>query len=391
MEDEEVENFEARRDNGELFSNRCYSASGAGTWDPYVTCNGVSYPKDDSTNASPWTIITGPYNGALVQPTTTGTVANISNYAGLAGMDIDGLASAAYGANHTEISAAIAEQATQSMVSLLEAPKTLRMLRDAVRFLRKPLAEAQRDLGLTRRQLREPGGRAAAFDRANNAWLAGRYGWRPFVYDVIQHVEALGSSSRKRESVRKRFTEGTGTYSSSSAIGGFHYPGLGLSYSYESTWSADWTVSGGQTADFYSGLTEGTLGSLFKYGALNPLTTAWELVPYSFVWDWFVNLGDMLGAMEAFAFAEERIGWTTVKCTLHYTRENYQIAVASHLKWGYYYIFTEVVPPSHWNEEAVIKYRLPVESFLPMIGLRNRLNATKVVDLFSLLYAALRR
>lgn len=40
-----------------------------------------------------------------------------------------------------------------------------------------------------------------------------------------------------------------------------------------------------------------TNGSLARAAAIgmNPLTTAWELIPYSFVIDWFLNIGDYIG------------------------------------------------------------------------------------------------
>jgi hypothetical protein len=38
-----------------------------------------------------------------------------------------------------------------------------------------------------------------------------------------------------------------------------------------------------------------------KIGALNPLTVAWELIPFSFVADWFVNIGDCIAEATAFA------------------------------------------------------------------------------------------
>jgi len=42
------------------------------------------------------------------------------------------------------------------------------------------------------------------------------------------------------------------------------------------------------------GLTE-----LSSLGMLNPMTVAWELVPFSFVWDWWNPVGDYLNLMDA--------------------------------------------------------------------------------------------
>lgn len=34
-----------------------------------------------------------------------------------------------------------------------------------------------------------------------------------------------------------------------------------------------------------------------QLGIVNPLSVAWELTPWSFLVDWFVNVGDCIGAM----------------------------------------------------------------------------------------------
>lgn len=46
-------------------------------------------------------------------------------------------------------------------------------------------------------------------------------------------------------------------------------------------------------------LTTGGLNSVANYTSLNPVSIAWELVPYSFVADWFVDIGGYLRNMES--------------------------------------------------------------------------------------------
>lgn len=38
-----------------------------------------------------------------------------------------------------------------------------------------------------------------------------------------------------------------------------------------------------------------------KMGFINPIKTAWAIVPFSFIVDWFVNIGDILGSLTDFA------------------------------------------------------------------------------------------
>ena len=50
---------------------------------------------------------------------------------------------------------------------------------------------------------------------------------------------------------------------------------------------------------------------LQQLGLLNPASIAWELVPYSFVLDWFSNIGQVLGQFTAFAGLDtSRVSWT---------------------------------------------------------------------------------
>lgn len=60
----------------------------------------------------------------------------------------------------------------------------------------------------------------------------------------------------------------------------------------------------------------------FDYGALqrlatviglNPFKTAWELLPLSFVVDWFLNVGDAITAFTGVDYASQRLGCTAVR------------------------------------------------------------------------------
>lgn len=123
-------------------------------------------------------------------------------------------------------------------------------------------------------------------DFAQSRWLEYRYGWQPVamsVYDGLdilhkenlERVRTIVATSKRNITGKAPFNEGTviGTLQGSHEWDGFercrlvvemYTPGAGI-------W--DWT-------------------------SLNPSVIAWELLPLSFVADWFVSVGDSLSYLE---------------------------------------------------------------------------------------------
>lgn len=62
-----------------------------------------------------------------------------------------------------------------------------------------------------------------------------------------------------------------------------------------------------------------TLMRLEQFGLANPTAVAWELVPFSFVADWFVGIGDYLAAQTALLGLEVLDGGTSQLSVRTYT------------------------------------------------------------------------
>lgn len=60
-----------------------------------------------------------------------------------------------------------------------------------------------------------------------------------------------------------------------------------------------------------------------KMGVVNPLSIAWEAVPYSFVADWFGNVGQCLSAMTDFVGLEVTGAYTTTSTEVNYQYDAY--------------------------------------------------------------------
>lgn len=112
------------------------------------------------------------------------------------------------------------------------------------------------------------------------AWLMDRYGVRPLMNDLYDSYQALTSAFGRP--IRKTFVltrreKGTDSYTS----GIF-------------THDISWEVSRRITA--YVSYNPNTVT---WYDLGNPLEIGWELVPYSFVIDWAVPVGDFLASLDA--------------------------------------------------------------------------------------------
>lgn len=62
--------------------------------------------------------------------------------------------------------------------------------------------------------------------------------------------------------------------------------------------------------------------------ATNPLATAWELVPLSFVVDWFLNIGDVITASTSIDFSNQRCSCTAVRTA--YEEELYYVQLGEY-------------------------------------------------------------
>lgn len=118
----------------------------------------------------------------------------------------------------------------------------------------------------------------------SSGWLAYTYGWRPLMNDIYEathfHYRLFNEMS-----TRGRNKE---------------------AYDVSSNTDFDWwrmatykTIEERVEYGLTVGITDSTTYNLARITSLNPLAVAWELMPLSFVVDWFWDLGTYLSNMEA--------------------------------------------------------------------------------------------
>lgn len=116
-----------------------------------------------------------------------------------------------------------------------------------------------------------------------------------------------------------------------------------------------------------------------QLGLLNPASTAWELVPLSFVADWFIPIGDWLSSMSSFAVSE----FITGSRTEIYERK-VKLLNSSYVTGGQTVHVTNMSAPSSSHEFKLVR-SLVTSAVPPWPPLDLSLSSTRMVSACALL------
>lgn len=393
MSDMLIPNFEKRRDAGELMCNPMVKEHiAAEAWTGNVK---VYYQeKYNVTGVTTSKTFTGTWAKHYWTP-NNGAWPYWSNLARTkAQNEIEYLAMPS-GSDHerdvamTAVSSEIASGIAQTLVTLAESKKTLSMICKAVRLLRTPVRTAMMGLGITYRRLKaDPWARVRVMEKASELWMEARYGWRPFIYDVIAHADAYmameGAGSRLRKSNMYKAWSGEdetvlATFKFSTSLK------MQVRLHVMKRFWARWKC--GQTADFHEALT----GPVRLFGLVDPVGTVWELIPFSWVVDKFVNIREMALSMQAYVLCTERIGYGTFECAAECDRTiSYPLgkgpitdAAGMYTSWVTSDNFESGTNSGH--EIVLTKNRIVLDNFTPVMGAQDALQWEEYIDLAALL------
>jgi hypothetical protein len=199
-------------------------------------------------------------------------------------------------------------------------------------------------------------------------WLEGRYGWRTLIYDMQDIEKAISNlddkKTRFKAAPHETYEEETNEESLVSS-----YYGMG-EVVLSTTKHLRVSVRGTVVADLIP-----------PNMSFNPVVTAWEVVPYSFVIDWILNIGRWIEALSFLAI------------TSNYTAcEGYEVRVnmthtstSQNPTAGHYFNWQGVA-----QCEYVLTKRVPTSvSTRPRFTLN--LDRWKIVDLIGLLVQLIQR
>lgn len=118
-------------------------------------------------------------------------------------------------------------------------------------------------------------------------WLELQYGWLPMLSSVYEACSAYAAINERRRSVVVAKKSISGRYNGAQSP---NYSGMG-------TWRYRKRIQYEMTEK---------LSVARSLGLLDPLSVAWELIPFSFVIDWFIPIGTWLDNLSVIPFLEGR-------------------------------------------------------------------------------------
>jgi hypothetical protein len=146
-------------------------------------------------------------------------------------------------------------------------------------------------------------GQSRVTDLVADTWLEYSYGWKPLLNDVFNIAQATASVIVERQRVVRYKTErGENRKVTTKVVDGTGSLSKTLFESRRST-----------AIGVMFRIPDGALHITDAFGLSNPLTVAWEIIPFSFVVDWFLPVGDALKGLTAFSGLEFHDGWITRK------------------------------------------------------------------------------
>lgn len=282
----------------------------------------------------------------------------------------------------TQAHASVKEPAAYMGVFLGEMKETLSMLRsplkgltDFIRDRRKwERYRGRKPKGSTRnQQARNRTTRESLSDgvkAASDCWLEARLGWRPFLLeaDAIMNELANGDFS-ERQTAR-----GQSSASESGQTSGWRNCYGVEVYCVESS-EVKCSV---RTGILYEARVTPQQRFGLTWEAIP--VSAWELIPFSFVVDWFVNVGDYIQAMTPKLGVKHLAGWTTVHTVCNSER------VSSNAR--FYTDWTvQRSPNGRDTAEYETRYRVPwvnPPELVMTLDLGRALRNNRVFDLLSL-------
>lgn len=185
----------------------------------------------------------------------------------------------------------VSDAKTNLAVTFAEMSKTSDLILDTARRIDRAYRAFRRgNFGVVAKELNITPG------RIHKNWLEYKYGWMPLLMDVKNSAEFLAQQNVGRS---PRFSCKSTESQSGTEVEVINVNTYGADppQYVPLTKTMKWTLS--IKTKIWCELENPHLSAVQQLGLTNPALVAWELIPFSFVFDWFISVGDFLQAATA--------------------------------------------------------------------------------------------
>ncbi len=211
-------------------------------------------------------------------------------------------------------------------------------------------------------------------EAAAGGWLSLQYGWKPLLSDIYGSVDAI---RRRNESAM---------YVTTHAGASRTTPERRYVSTVQNGLKNTQLVNGIKKTDVRYGVTyyksPSPARTMAQLGISNPLLLAWELVPYSFVVDWFLPVGSYLEGLDATNGLEFHSGYRTIFSSVESTEivtrsgeYNEQYTDSYFTTSSYKEVFVNRTPLTGFPSPMLPRFKNPVSRDHLLNGLALLVNA----------------
>lgn len=261
----------------------------------------------------------------------------------------------------------------QLLVSAAEFHKSVATIRRCLTAVWRNLKRVHR----TRRLLVKGSITAAS---AASVWLECRYGLRPIFYDVVAAIDAINAVC---DGPRKRFNASVSVDDIDDSIASVQYAGQYAAKANKHA-MAELTVRAGAIVEPRL-LNRVVVNDAFGLNLHDIPSSVWEVVPYSFIIDWFIQVGDFIAAWTPRADISILGSWVSIQqsTSVGLTAYEYQDKRSSSVTVNRYANSVNVAGSISSMETT--RYANPS---IPRFPARTiKVNASKYVDLLAIIYS----
>lgn len=357
--------FKSKRNQGEIVNNPMWKVVYQRAEKPTI----VSGKGDDRSCASFWKLGWIPSVGVVLN--TANPVATIN--------DLCASYSSESEIAQTKAWANIDLSEMQAWASMGEFPETVKMIADILKVVYRSFFAVRRgDVGNLRKELKAL---KNFHNHAADLWLMWRYGVRPLIGEIQALLKILSMKPLvgKRQTFRGKHT-----------FDGTQHPTETYSHKPWSAKGAGWDFKTKviETRSYRAGVMVQIESDINSAAAIlgldNPISGAYELIPCSFILDWFFNVGDTIAAMvgnpslsPVCSFVTEEVTSTTIANYYGYSQfpdsEPCQQQASAN--------GSLLVEPGYVNTFITVKRRIPLAKRYNLPHLNLKLDAAKLLDL----------